>query len=237
MKSRIALVGRSPAGRSCSSAPDAGVGATAAGHPVRAGGELPCRDDAGRLLEHRGPVRDRPGRPGRGLRRRELRQQVPGRGRRLHGHRPRRHLRRGGGDRAAATGRTRPTPRAPADTSPEAAIATAAYDTLDRPAAAARRQPDDPRRRLRRLPGRHPGRHGEGGRDRRRRSRPPRRCSRCARTTAVGAAPRSRTSACPHPGPASGNPARAPCSGSAYPGCGRSRSRAPRSSGPTAPTP
>ena len=74
-------------------------------------------------------MRDRPGRPGRRLRRRELRQQVPGRGGRVHGHRPRRHLRRGGGDRGRL-----PAVRAHAgragDTSPEAAIATAAYDTL-----------------------------------------------------------------------------------------------------------
>ena len=57
------------------------------------------RDDTGRLLEHRGPVRDRPSRPRRSLRARELRQQVPGRGGRVHGHRPRSHLRRRGGDR------------------------------------------------------------------------------------------------------------------------------------------
>ena len=60
------------------------------------------------------------------------------------------------------------TPSAPADTSPEAAIATAAYDTLTGLPAAAGRQPGDPRRRLRRLHGRDPGRPGEGGRDRRR---------------------------------------------------------------------
>ena len=43
------------------------------------------RDDTGRLLEHRGPLRDRPGRPRRHLRAGELRQQVPGRGGRVMG--------------------------------------------------------------------------------------------------------------------------------------------------------
>ncbi len=68
------------------------------------------RDDTGRLLEHRGPVRDRPSRPRRSLRARELRQQVPGRGGRVHGHRPRRHLRRRGGDRGWLQSPMRPTP-------------------------------------------------------------------------------------------------------------------------------
>ena len=82
-----------------------------------------------RVLEYRGPVCDRPGRPGRGLRLGELRQQVPGRGRRLHGHRPRRHLRRRSRDRRRLPA-VRAPPPAPRGTSPEAAVATAAYDTL-----------------------------------------------------------------------------------------------------------
>ena len=77
----------------------AGAGDDPPHDAVRAGGAVPGREDTGRVLEHRGPVRDRPGRPGRHLRFGELRQQVPGRGGRLHGHRPRRDLRRGGGDR------------------------------------------------------------------------------------------------------------------------------------------
>jgi len=59
---------------------------------VRARRQVPCRDDTGRLLEHGGPVRDRPGRPWRHLRSGELRQQVPRRGGRVHGHRPRRDV-------------------------------------------------------------------------------------------------------------------------------------------------
>ena len=52
---------------------------------------------------------------------------------------------------------------------------------------------------------------------------------------AVAAAPRSRTSACRHRRPASGSRVRARCSGCACPGCGRWRSGAPRSSGPSGP--
>ena len=85
----------------------------AAGHAVCARQCISRGDDAGRLLEHRGPLRDRPAdrRPG------ELRQQVPRRGGGLHGHRPRRDLRRGGGDRgrlpavSAHPSRLRRTPR------------------------------------------------------------------------------------------------------------------------------
>jgi hypothetical protein len=80
--------------------------------------------DAGRRLEQRGAAGDRAavGRAG------ELRQQVPRRGGRVHGHRPRRDLRRvaiEGGYTPYAIWLT-----APAGTSPAAAIATAAYDTL-----------------------------------------------------------------------------------------------------------
>ena len=45
------------------------------------------------------------------------------------------------------------TPTAPADTSPEAAIATAAYDTLTGLQPQLGSRPDDPRQRLRRVPG------------------------------------------------------------------------------------
>ena len=59
----------------------------------------------------------------------ELRQQVPGRGGRVHGHRPRRHLRRGGGDRGRLQA-VRDHAQRSAMLSPAAAIATAAHDTL-----------------------------------------------------------------------------------------------------------
>ena len=64
-------------------------------NPVRTHRGLPRSHDAGRVLEHRSPLRDRPAerRPG------ELRQQVPGRGSGLHGDHPRRDLRRRSGDR------------------------------------------------------------------------------------------------------------------------------------------
>ena len=138
--------------------------------------ELPCGDDARRLLEHRGPVRDRSGRARRGLRRGELRQQVPGRGGGLHGHRPRRHLRRGGGDR-----RRLPAVRADASGAAGHLARGRGRDRClrhaHRSAAAARPEPSaagDPRRRLRRPTWRRSRTApAEGERDRGRLSRPP----------------------------------------------------------------
>ena len=135
--------------------------------PVRNRRGLPGGHDAGRLLEHRGAVRDRSAdrRPG------ELRQQVPRRGGRLHGNRPRRDLRR-------RRGNGRPLPAVPAHTPGPGAQLARGRDRGGNPrhprraAAGARpqsRPAGDPRQRLRHLPGGDPGRHGE---DERTRGRP-----------------------------------------------------------------
>ena len=114
------------------------------------------------------------------------------------------------------------TPTAPADTSPEAAIATAAYDTLTglQPQLGASQTilDGDYAAYLAAIPD---GTAKSSGIAVGAQVAEP--CWRCARTTAVGAAPRSRTSACPHRRPASGNPRPGRCSDSACPGCGRSR--------------
>ena len=114
-----------------------------------------------------------------------------------------------------------PTPAAPANTSPEAAIATAAYDTLTglQPQLGADQTilDDDYAAYLAAIPdGRVEVGQALGSRSA---SRSRRRCSRCARTTAGSATPRSRTSARPRPAPASGNPRPGRCSAFACPGC------------------
>ena len=195
------------------------------------------RDDTGRLLEHRGPVRDRPSRPRRSLRARELRHQVPGRGGRVHGHRPRSHLRRRGGDR----GRLRPyaiTLTAPAASSRRRrAIATAAYETLVglQPTLRLERAAGDPQRRLHGIHGRRPRRRRQ---ERRGRGRGAGRTGRArqARKRRPGAEPDRR-----RPEPAARGTWRlatespVPVLGLRLPGVGRSRSGALRSSAPTAP--
>ena len=102
--------------------------------------------------------------------------------------------------------------------------------------SASRRPAGDPRRRLRRLSRGDPGRRGEDERASPSASGSPRRCSRCARTTAADATPRSPTSTrrprarrlAARPGPAG---ARA-----ALPGIRPLALQQPRrSSGPTAP--
>ena len=65
-----------------------------------------------------------------GRRRRELRQQVPGRGGRVHGHRPCRDLRRRGRDRGRLPCLRLGRVEGAGERSPEAAIATAAHHTL-----------------------------------------------------------------------------------------------------------
>ena len=213
-----------------------GVGALDADHPVRAGSRLPCRDDAGRLLEHGGPVRDRPGRPGRQLRFGELRQQVPGRGGRVHGHRPRRHLRRRGGDRGRLS--------AVRDRAQRAGCLPRGGDR-DRDARHARRparaRPEprpagDSRRRLRRVHERDRGRPGEGERHRSR-SESGRSRARPARKRRPGEEPDRR-----RPRPARARPGRVATRARGGAGPSPARSEAARaherhrSSGPTART-
>ena len=97
-------------------------------------------------------------------------------------------------------------PPRPPDTSPGGRDRDRGVRHAHRAAATAGRQPDDPRRRLRRVHGRHPRRHRRSRTGSTSAAVARRPCSRRARTTAVGAAPRSRTSACRHRRPASGNP-------------------------------
>ena len=130
-----------------------------------------------------------------------------------------------------------PTRTAPRDTSPEAAIATAAYDTLTglQPQLGATQQVLD-NDYAAYIAAIRDG-NGEGRRDRDRRpgrsGRP--RPARERRAWVQHHARRSRPAA--GGARASGNRRPRRCSGFAYPGCGRSRFRARRSSGPTAPKP
>ena len=115
---------------------------------------------AGHPLEQRGPAGHRPARTERRLRHGELRQQVPRRRGGLHGHRPRRDLRRGAGDRRRL--------RAVCDRHRGAARhvggrrgGDGGAPHPDRAATGARadaRAAGRPRRALRRLPGRDSGR-------------------------------------------------------------------------------
>jgi hypothetical protein len=164
----------------------AGCRSNTAGNPVRARCGIPRGDDPGCLLEHRGKVRDRPGRPGRRLRSGELRQQVPRRCRGLHGHRARRDLRRRRGDRrrlSTVRHRIASTGQVPRRT-PERSLSGGSdrsrrlRDT-HRPPAAAWCKPGDPRRRLCRVPRRTSGGDAE---DERHHGRPAR-CPGGARTS------------------------------------------------------
>ena len=129
-----------------------------------------------------------------------------------------------------------PTPAAPADTSAAAAIATAAYATLTglQPQLGANQAilDGDYAAYMAAIPDGTPKQDGidVGGQ-----------AAQSVLATRTndgrGAARRSRTSACRHRRPASGNRVRVRCSGSACPGCGHWRSRTPRSSGPRDPMP
>ena len=61
----VAAVGFAVSAQEAVAAPNAN---SCADNPVRARRELPCRHHHCRLLEHRGPLCDRPGRPWRGIR-------------------------------------------------------------------------------------------------------------------------------------------------------------------------
>ena len=180
MKSRLAL--RRSLGRSCSSAPGrCGAPPTTQCAPAA---NYPAATTPVAFWSTEARCAIVPAGPGGDLRRGELRQQVPGRGGRVHGHRPRRDLRRRGGDRGrlpAVCAHARPRR---ADASPEAAIATAAYDTLTglQPQLGANQAilDGDYAAYLAAIP----DGHGEGQTGSRSASRSRRRCSRCARTTA-----------------------------------------------------
>ena len=182
--------------RSGSSAADGrrGVGGTAAGDAVRTGRRLPCRDDAGRVLEHRGPVCDRPGRPGRRLRAENFGNKFPGEAAVYMGI-----VHVAIYDAAVAIeGGYQPyaiTPPAPAGHLARGRDRDRGARHAHRPAAAARPDPASRRSSTATMPPtwrRSRDGHGEGERDRGRPAGRRRPCSRCARTTAAEQQPDAR---------------------------------------------